>query len=209
MMEISGPAYRIQTQRLIVRCWHPGDASLLSTAIAQSLEHLQAWMPWAHAEPKSLQQRIDWLREARGEFDLNQNFLYGVFDLAEEQVLGATGLHPRVGKDAFEIGYWIHANYINQGFASEAASALTRVAFEVHQAVRVEIRCDPQNLRSAAVPQKLGFIHEATLRQRVEDHAGRKRDSMIWSLFATDYPASKAASIELEAYDVVGRKLLY
>ncbi|HIK19097.1 MAG TPA: GNAT family N-acetyltransferase [Leptolyngbyaceae cyanobacterium M33_DOE_097] len=207
-MEIPGPAYRIQTQRLIVRCWHPSDAPLLSTAISQSLEHLQTWMPWAHREPKSLQQRIDWLREVRGEFDLNQNFLYGIFDLTEERVLGATGLHTRIGKDAFEIGYWVHADHINQGIASEAASALTRVAFEVHQAARVEIHCDPQNFRSAAVPRKLGFVHEATLRQRVEDQDGRKRDSMIWSLFATAYQASKAAAIELEAYDVIGRKLL-
>ncbi|MBW4660246.1 MAG: GNAT family N-acetyltransferase [Drouetiella hepatica Uher 2000/2452] len=205
--EVLSPAYRIHTQRLVMRCWHPSDAPLLSIAIAQSLDHLRVWMPWAYEEPKNLQQRINWLRESRGKFDLSRDFLYGVFNTDETLVLGAIGLHSRVGKDALEIGYWIHAHHVNQGLATEAAAALTRVAFEVNQVARVEIHCDPNNFRSAAVPKKLGFSHEATLRQRVEDHERRKRDSMIWTLFAEDYLANNAAAA-IEAFDVVGQKIL-
>jgi RimJ/RimL family protein N-acetyltransferase len=202
------PAYRIVTQRLVVRCWNPTDAPLLSTAIAESLEHLQVWMPWAHSEPKDLHQRIDWLRQSRGRFDLGQEFAYGIFNLDETQVLGASGLHSGVGNDALEIGYWIHAHHINQGFATKMAAALVKVAFVIHQVARVEIHCDPANLRSAAIPRKLGFTHEATLRQRVENHEGKKRDSMIWTLFADDYPTSHAATAMMEAYDAIGRKIL-
>jgi RimJ/RimL family protein N-acetyltransferase len=206
--EVLHPAYRIHTQRLMIRCWQPGDAALLSEAIAQSLDHLRVWMPWAHEEPKDLQQRIQWLRESRGKFDLNQNFNYGIFNRDETLVLGAIGLHPKVGNDALEIGYWIHAHHINQGLATEAAAALTKVAFEIYRVVRVEIHCDPDNLRSAAVPRKLGFVHEATLRQRVEDHQGRKRDSMIWSLFVEDDAARKVTQIGIEAFDAIGNKIL-
>jgi RimJ/RimL family protein N-acetyltransferase len=202
------PAYRIHTQRLVVRCWHPVDAPLLSAAIAQSLEHLKAWMPWAHDEPKDLQQRMDWLRQSRGKFDLGQNFNYGIFNPDETQVLGGIGLHTGIGNDALEIGYWIHAHHINQGLATEAAAALTKVAFTVNGVARVEIHCDPTNLRSAAIPRKLGFTHEATLRQRVENHEGRKRDSMIWSLFAQDYSISKAAAVVVEAFDGMEQKIL-
>lgn len=165
-------------------------------------------MPWAHEEPKDLQQRVAWLRQARGQFDLGQDFIYGIFNPDETQVLGALGLHSRVGDDALEIGYWIHAHHIKQGLATEAAAALTKIAFEVNQVARVEIHCDPTNLRSAAVPQRLGFTHEATLRQRVENHEGHRRDSMIWSLFAEDYPASQAATAVIEAFDAIGQKIL-
>jgi len=206
--KILHPAYCIRTQRLVLRCWQPKDEALLSTAIAQSLDHLKVWMPWAHEEPKEPQQRMTWLREVRGKFDLNESFVYGIFNRDESLVLGGTGLHPRIGKDALEIGYWIHVHHINQGLATEAAAALTRVAFEIHQVVRVEIHCDPSNLRSAAVPRKLGYTHEATLRQRTEDHIGRKRDSMIWTLFPEEYAVSKAAGCAIEAFDVIGRKLL-
>lgn len=68
--------------------------------------------------------------------------------------------------------------------------------------------CNPANLRSAAVPRKLGFTHEATLRQRVPDSEGEWGDSMIWTLFAGQYPSSPAASAEIEAYDAAGRKLI-
>ncbi|WP_416666253.1 GNAT family N-acetyltransferase [Egbenema bharatensis] len=203
------PAYRIHTQRLVLRCWQPTDATLLSNAIVESLDHLRVWMPWAHhEEPKDLQQRMGWLRKARGKFDLNQSFLYGIFNSDETQVLGGIGLHPRVGDDALEIGYWIHADHINQGLATEAAAALTNVAFAVHQVERVEIHCNPDNFRSAAVPRKLGFIHEATLRKRVEGHEGKKRDAMIWTLFAEDFVTSRAAEATIEAFDAMGRMLL-
>ena len=54
-----------------------------------------------------------------------------------------------------------------QGLATEVSAALTRVAFEIDQVDRVEIHCEPQNVRSAAVPRKLGYQHEATLARRL------------------------------------------
>jgi len=38
-----GPAYRIHTSRLVLRCWHPQDAPLLKAAIDTNLEHLRPW----------------------------------------------------------------------------------------------------------------------------------------------------------------------
>jgi RimJ/RimL family protein N-acetyltransferase len=53
-----GPAYRIHTQRLVLRCWHPTDAPLLKAAIDASLEHLRPWLPWAQYEPTDLHRKI-------------------------------------------------------------------------------------------------------------------------------------------------------
>jgi hypothetical protein len=44
MSDIPGPAYRIHTKRLIIRCWRPKDAPLLKLAIDESLDHLRQWM---------------------------------------------------------------------------------------------------------------------------------------------------------------------
>jgi RimJ/RimL family protein N-acetyltransferase len=203
-----GPAYRIHTQRLVLRCWHPQDAPLLTAAIAASLEHLRPWMLWAQYEPEDLQTKIERLRWRRGEFDLGQNFDYGIFNREETQVLGSIGLHTRVGPGAREIGYWIHQDHINQGLATEAAAALTKVAFVIDHVTRVEIHCDPGNVRSAAVPRKLGFCHEATLRHRTKTPDGQLRDTMIWTLLTDEYPRSPAAAAEIEAFDVLGRPLL-
>jgi len=123
-------------------------------------------------------------------------------------VLGGTGLHMRVGDRAREIGYWINVAHLNRGVATEAAAALTRVGFEIDRLARIEIHCGPHNTRSAAVARKLGYTHEATLRERAIDAAGNPRDTMIWTLFAADYPRSPCAGRELEAFDAAGRRIL-
>jgi RimJ/RimL family protein N-acetyltransferase len=209
-MEIAcpGPAYAIYTRRLVVRCWNPADAPLIKAAIDASIEHLKPWMPWAAQEPQPLQAKIDLLRRFRSEFDAGRDYVYGVFSSDETLVIGGTGLHTRTGDRAREIGYWIRAECINQGFATEVAAALTKVAFEVDKVQRVEIHCDPANVRSAAVPRKLGYTLEATLRRRTRTTAGHPRDTMIWTLFDDEYPNSLAASAELQAFDAIGRRLV-
>lgn len=202
---IPGPAYRLRTERLVLRCWDPADATLLNQAVQESQEHLQPWMPWARGELPSLQERISWLRRCRGEFDLDEDFIYGIFDPAERRVLGGSGLHTRLGAEAREIGYWIHKDFISRGFATETAAALTKAAFEIEKVNRVEIHCDPLNVRSAAVPRKLGYTLEAVLKQRVETEPGVWRDSMVWTLTASEYPSSHSASLKMEAQDAAGR----
>lgn len=206
--EFHGPAYRIQTPRLVIRCPQPKDASLMVEAIQENLEHLRPWMLWIANEPEPLQDKIERMRKMRGRFDLDEDYIYGIFDLQEMRLLGSTGLHTRVGPKAREIGYWIHKDYINQGLATESSAALVRVAFEIDQVQRVEIHCAPDNQRSAAIPRKLGFIHEATLRNRTPLPEGGLRDSMIWSLFAENYSSSPAAKLDIHAFDAIGRRLI-
>jgi RimJ/RimL family protein N-acetyltransferase len=206
----AGPAYLLITDRLRIRCWSPLDAPLLDEAIAASLDHLRPWMPWARLEPLSRAERVQLLRRFRGQLDLDVDAAYGVFSSDERTVVGATGLHPRVGPGAREIGFWVHAAHVRRGYATEIAAALTRVAFEHEEVERVEIHCAPANVASAAVARKLGFSHEATLRRGLDtgDPMSDKRDSMIFTLFADEYPRSPAASARLEAYDVAGGRLL-
>ncbi len=203
-----GPAYRIESERLVIRCYDPKDALLLQKSIQESLEHLRPWMPWVKTEPEELQVKIERLRVFRADFDLNKQYIYGVFDPKETELIGGTGLHPRVGSNAFEIGYWINVNHVNKGYATEISAALTKVAFEIENIDRVEIHCDPDNAKSAAIPKKLGYIFEATLRKRNENVEGELRDSMIWSIIREEYLKSPAAKAKIVAYDVFGNQII-
>lgn len=206
-MDFPGPAYRIETKRLVIRCWNPADAPLLKTAIDESLDHLIPWMPWAFYEPQELQKKVDLLRRWRGDFDLGRDFVYGIFNRDESQVLGSTGLHIRNHQSSREIGYWIHRNAIGQGLATETAAALTKVAFEIEKVDYVEIRCDKENVRSAAVPQKLGYTLDGILRRRLPSQ-NNWADCMDWSIFPDEYPNSPCAKAEIKAYDAAGRQIL-
>ena len=201
------PAYRIETERTVLRCWQPQDAALLSAAVEASLEHLREWMPWAMTEPKSLEDRVGYLRRMRAAFDKDEEYVYGVFSPDESAVIGGTGLHKRGEGNCLEIGYWIHADYINRGLATEISAALTKVAFILHGVDWIEIRCDPRNVRSASVPHKLGYTHDTTLRKRRTTVQGKIEGTMVWSLFADEFPDSPAAQTEIRVFDVLGREM--
>jgi RimJ/RimL family protein N-acetyltransferase len=203
---VTDPPYRIATDRLVLRCWEPRDAPLLKDAVDSSLEHLRPWMPWAEQEPQPLEEKIALLRRFRGQFDLGEDFVYGIFARDESHVVGGTGLHRRVGEDAFEIGYWIRVSRAGEGLATEATAALTRVALELCGVDRVEIRIDPANERSRAIPRRLGFTEEATLRRRLQ--YPEPRDVVVYSLFADGFASSPPAAAAVEAYDATGRRVL-
>jgi RimJ/RimL family protein N-acetyltransferase len=188
----AGPSERIGTRRLLLRCWRPEDAALLKHAIDGSLDHLRAWMPWAMAEPSPLPVLEARLAKFRNDFLSGTEWLYGIFDPAEHQVLGGAGLHRRQGPGVLEIGYWVRADVTGQGYATEAAAALTRTGFRDSTVERMEIRCDPRNLRSAAVPRRLGYRHARTLERDANTPDGQPRDTMVWELARREFSRARS-----------------
>lgn len=194
--------------RLVIRCIAPKDASMHGVAIEESLDHLLPCMAWAIQWPLSIQERLELLRKWRGNFDLEVDFEFGIVNPAESFLLGAAGLHTRHGQGVRKTGYWIHENHINHGDATETSAALTKVAFEIDHFTRVEIHCEPSNIRSASVPRKLGFTHEATLQNRIEYSPGNLRDSMIWTPSTENYATSLAVKADIQAFDAIGRRII-
>ena len=201
------PAYRIQTKRLLLRCWDPKDAPMMQSAAAESKEHLLPFMPWATEEPQTVEQKVELTRRFRSRFDSGEDYVYGIFHPDESRVLGGTGLHTRLKGNALEIGYWLHKDFINQGLITESTAALTKVAFELYHVERLEIHCSVQNHASAAIPRKLGYTHEAT-RRGLGYANGRNTDAMIWTLMADEYPKTASKTAQVRAFDVVGLHLL-
>jgi RimJ/RimL family protein N-acetyltransferase len=192
------PPERIRTPRLLLRCYQSEDAPLLKEAIDSSLAHLRAWMPWAMAEPSELSVLEARLERFRAEFTAGLDFTFGIFEPTERSLLGGIGLHPRLGPGALEIGYWMRASATGQGYATEAARALTQVALALPGIARVEIRCDPANARSAAIPRRLGYRHVETLVRDTLTPEGQPRDTMVWILTAAERGMPKHPLAELQ-----------
>lgn len=200
-------AYRVETERLVLRCWSPSDAPLLRATLDANNQHLRPMIPFMKDEPRSLDQTAQWLRGLRALFDLGQNYRYAVFNKDETRLLGENMLLTRPGPGALEVGYWTDKDNIGKGFAAEAAGALIRVAFEIEGVDRVEIHCAPENTASASIPAKLGFTYESTLKRRATDSEGDIRDLMMWSLFADEYRKSAPAALSYQAFDCMGRAI--
>ncbi len=204
--EARPPAYRIETDRLVLRPWEPADAAPLRDLVERNHEHLKPWMPWAQTIP-TLDEEIALVRGFRARYDRDEDYVLGVF-LPDGRPIGGTGYHPRVGPDALEIGYWIDRQHQGQGYVTEWVAALCRVAFDAMGIERLDVHCAPENERSAAVPLRLGFRDEGVLRAREIGVDGRLRDTRVFTLLARELGASPAAAARVRAWDAAGRRLL-
>jgi len=200
--------YRIETERLVVRAYAPSDAQMLRDTTARCREHLLPSMPWARLEPQTLDQKLELILHFRARFDARRDYILGIFDAASGQLVGGTGLHPRLGPGAIEIGYWITPENEGRGLCTEAVSALCRVAFDGMRIDLVAIRMDPTNLRSERIPVKLGFTKEGLLRRSFRDPADKPRDVLQYTLLDTEFQAAAWRQETLEsmrAFDAAGR----
>ncbi len=205
---VATPPYRIETERLVIRCYDPADAALLKDAVDRSRDHLWEWMPWTPEEPEELSVVVDRLRMFRAQFDLDQNWIYGVFTRDESRLVAGTGLHPRGGPGSLEVGYWVAADAVRRGIATEVTAVLARVAVEICGVQRVDVQIDPANEASLGVPRKLGFTHEAMLRRRLDPKrgGGKRREAMLFTLLAEELPASGCMRFPYEAFDAAGNR---
>jgi len=161
-MDAATVPHRVVTERVVTRAYDTADVEAMAAAMAANQVRLREWLPWAWDEPQTLETRRNLLSYFRTRFDAGEDFTMGMFDRTSGTLLGGTGLHPRVGAGALEIGYWLTADAEGHGLMTEVAGALTQVALGLGLAERVEIHCDPANKRSSAVPTRLGYVLEDT-----------------------------------------------
>ena len=174
-------------ERILIRPFRSDDAQAIFDAIYESRDHLYSWLPFATPD-YNLQEAQAFARRAQARWILREDMPVGIWRREDGRYLGGTGLH-RIDWTVphFELGYWLRRSEEGKGYMTEAVTLLCRMCFETLSANRVEIRCDAQNARSAAVPRRLGFVHEATLRNDTRDHTGKLRDTFIFGMTPDDY----------------------
>ena len=169
------------TERLTIRAPRVEDAAEVIDAICESLPELRPWMPWAKEAPTLDGTQIR-LRQARANWTIRQDMPLHVYLKGTSTFVMGSGLHRMNWESGkFEIGYWVRAKFMGQGFVTEAVHGITAFAFKHLHANRVEIRCDALNIRSAAVAKRCGFLLEGILRHDALDVDGQLRSTMIFS----------------------------
>jgi RimJ/RimL family protein N-acetyltransferase len=139
-----------------------------------------AWADEAALTPE--RRRTHQEQVARG-WSAGSDFAYVVLDPDETTVLGACGLHRRIGPGGIEIGYWVHAGHGGRGVGTAAAALATEAARALPDVDRVEIHCDETNARSAAIPRRLGYRLERVV-DKDPQAPGETGREMNWVLDA-------------------------
>jgi RimJ/RimL family protein N-acetyltransferase len=155
----------IRTERLVLRPWRAADAERLEPILYANHAHLAPWIPTTVSTPAPARELARRLDGFAADFAAGRSWRYAVFDAASDDLLGELDLFARDGvarvpiarADRAEIGYWLRADRTGAGYATEGTRAMIDVARTVPAFTRVEIRCDPRNASSAAIPARLGF----------------------------------------------------
>ena len=148
------PPERLVDGDLVLRPYTQADIPALATAVTESLEHLKPWMAWAH-DGIVEQDWHEFIERSRASWEAETDFGYGI--LLDGEAAGGCGIHRRGGPDSVDIGYWVHVDHIGHGLATRASRMLTTAAFDSFDITHVDITHARDNVRSARVPEKLGY----------------------------------------------------
>lgn len=187
----------IETPRLILRPVKSGDEIEINAAINRSLTSLQRWMPWSK-DPRLETTRkfiesilASWRTENLTEFPLVVT-LKGT-----NKIIGVSGYNQQSVPDIpfCEIGYWIDSQYEGKGLVSEYVNALTRYAFDILSAQRVQIAAQVDNIKSLGVAERCGFTRELVMKHYCLDcKSGLPADSVLYACCnSSDLPSLKVS----------------
>lgn len=171
------PEETIRHDGITLRRWRSDDADSLHRVVNESLDHLAPWMPWA-ANGYPPEAASAYLAQSLTDWEAGTAYNYAIIAPGGE-VVGSCGLMARIGPGGLEIGYWLHPAYQGQGIVTRAVAALTAEAFRVG-ADRVEIVHDADNVRSGAVPRRLGFVEVERRPQTAESTPPGTGVNIVW-----------------------------
>jgi RimJ/RimL family protein N-acetyltransferase len=136
----------------------PTDLGDLVGAINTSLVELGPWFTWAQTEADRHQLLTD-IQEDAAAFDAGTDFVFGIFEVSTEELVGNVRVNPEEAPGVAAIGYWVRSDRHRRGYATAAVIAATEGTF-AHLPViqRIEIHMDKANVKSFGVPARAGYV---------------------------------------------------
>jgi ribosomal-protein-serine acetyltransferase len=165
------------------------DAEEVHALIEVNRARLARWMAWA-AGHETAAQTLEFIRTTQRQMADNDGLQLAL--IAEGRIVGMVGFHSIDWQNrATSLGYWLSEDEEGQGTMTQAVATLTGHAFADWHLNRVEIRADVENARSRAIPERLGYRREGTLRQAYRISGDRYSDDVVYAMLAAEWPAAQ------------------
>ncbi|MDE3056636.1 MAG: GNAT family N-acetyltransferase [Bacteroidota bacterium] len=168
-----------------LRTFERSDAEALFALIEKNRSDLRTWLPWVDLNA-SVKDSEKFITNSAEQLHGGNGFQIGIWYKGE--LGGVIGFHPIDWMNlCVMIGYWLGEEFRGKGLVTEAVRLLVNYAFTQYQLHRVEIKCATENHKSIAIPQRLGFTEEGTLREaeRFSDHYV---DLIVFSMLESEWP---------------------
>lgn len=142
---------------------------------------------WSRPPLEDLEAAKAFLAEIHAHFAAHDLYQWGVARREDDRVIGTCTLfaitlpHKRA-----ELGFAIERSQWGRGYASEAAGAIVRYAFDAMDLHRIEADVDPRNPASIRTLERLGFQREGYARERYHLN-GEIQDALLYGLLRSEF----------------------
>ncbi|MBP0725373.1 GNAT family N-acetyltransferase [Bacillus sp. RG28] len=143
----------------------------------------QPWGPNTEIESKTF------VKEAieDAEKEPRTRFVFAIIEKKNEIMIGSVEFNIRdVRNRTGEIGYIVNPDYWGKGFATEAANLILAFGFQHFNLHRIYATCDPRNIASSKVLEKICMTKEGRLREDLLLKEGW-RDSLLYSILEQEW----------------------
>lgn len=138
-------------------------AQALFQIVDNQREYLGKWLPWVE-KTKDEKDSLEFLKSSIL-FNIGGQKLT-TFIFYKKSLTGSIAfVNINKRNRAAEIGYWLSENMQGKGIMTQSCERLIRYGFEKMNLHRMEINIATENLKSLAIPRKLNFHYEGTIRE--------------------------------------------
>lgn len=130
-------------------------AAAVYQLITSNRTHLDQWLRWSSGI-QTLQDTQQLIRQFEKKLGQGDGFMVGIWDngaLAGAVVCWYINRH----NNNSEIGYWLGKQFTGKGLVTRACEKVIHYLFEDEGLHRIEMQCGVENLKSRAIPERLGF----------------------------------------------------
>lgn len=185
----------VRGPRLRLRYATAADApALLELGSDAEVTRFFSWGPY-----RELSEPLAYIDSLAAQRDAGERLEFVIAD-PDDVPIGVTGLSEHSPRDRRAIvGTWLGRRHWGTGANRESKALVLALAFRGLLLERVSALASPDNGRSLAALERLGFVREGVLRAW-HRHGGEPRDVAILGMLRSDYEAGPlaAAAVELD-----------
>lgn len=178
----------IETERLALRSFEPGDWRALLAYMADPA--VLCYWPEDPYDEATAQRFVAEHSVPPQRPHLPERL--AVITRANQRLIGHMVFHSFHGVHrTSEIGWILHPAAQRQGYATEAARAILAYGFEVLHLHRVVATCDPRNIASYRVMEKLGMRREGYFRKCIHQGGEEWADEYVYAILAEEWASPR------------------
>lgn len=130
-------------------------AEELFSLVDKNRAYLMQWLPWLNSTLE-VSDTINFISSSLDKF--NESKAPELLIFHKNYLVGCIGLHEiDYNLEKTAIGYWLSEDSQGKGLITKACKVLMKYVFEELNLKELHIRCAVNNLKSRAIPEKLGF----------------------------------------------------